>query len=72
MPGAHEYFLLAWKVYRFLQKTGELNTGRSPGEGKGYPLQYSGLENFMGRTGHGVAKSGTCLRDFHFFTKEKN
>ena len=20
--------------------------GRSPGEGKGYPLQYSGLENF--------------------------
>ena len=22
-------------------------SGRSPGEGKGYPLQYSGLENFM-------------------------
>ena len=22
--------------------------GRSPGEGKGYPLQYSGLENPMG------------------------
>ena len=22
--------------------------GRSLGEGKGYPLQYSGLENFMG------------------------
>ena len=21
--------------------------GRSPGKGKGYPLQYSGLENFM-------------------------
>ena len=21
--------------------------GGSPGEGKGYPLQYSGLENFM-------------------------
>ena len=21
--------------------------GRSPGEGKGYPLQYSGLENFV-------------------------
>ena len=21
--------------------------GRSPGEGKGYPLQYSGLENYM-------------------------
>ena len=29
--------------------------GRSPGEGNGYPLQYSGLENSMGsqRVGHG-------------------
>ena len=28
--------------------------GRSPGEGKGYPLQYSGLEKSMGsqRVGH--------------------
>ena len=24
-----------------------LGLGRSPGEGKGYPLQYSGLENSM-------------------------
>ena len=24
--------------------------GRSPGEGKGYPLQYSGLENSMNGT----------------------
>ena len=31
--------------------------GRSPGEGKGYPLQYSGLENSMDFTVHGVAKS---------------
>ena len=30
---------------------------RSPGEGKGYPLQYSGLENFMHCIVHGVAKS---------------
>ena len=31
--------------------------GRSPGEGKGYPLQYSGLENpYM----------GSWLSDFHF------
>ena len=30
--------------------------GRSPGEGKGYPLQYSGLEN----------SSRTWLSDFHF------
>ena len=33
--------------------------GRSPGEGKGYPLQYSGLENSMDCIGHGVAKSPT-------------
>ena len=32
--------------------------GRSPGEGKDYSLQYSGLE--------GVAKNGTRLSDFHF------
>ena len=35
--------------------------GRSPGEGKGYPLQYSGLENSMDYTTHGVAKSRTRL-----------
>ena len=39
--------------------------GRSPGEGKGYPLQYSGLENSTG-TIHGVAKSQTWLSNFHF------
>ena len=33
--------------------------GRSPGEGKGYPLQDSGLENSMDRIVHGVAKSWT-------------
>ena len=31
--------------------------GRSPGEGKGYPLQYCGLENSMDCIVHGVAKS---------------
>ena len=40
--------------------------GRSPGEGKGYPLQYSGLENSMDYVVHGVAKSWTLLSDFHF------
>ena len=33
--------------------------GRFPGEGKGYPLQYSGLENSMESTVHGVTKSWT-------------
>ena len=39
--------------------------GRSPGEGKGYLLQYSGLENSMDCIIHGVAKSQTQLNDFH-------
>ena len=33
--------------------------GRSPGEGKGYPLLYSGLENSMDCIVHGVTKSRT-------------
>ena len=33
--------------------------GRSPGEGKGFPLQYSGLENSMDCIVHGVTKSWT-------------
>ena len=32
--------------------------GRSPREGDGYPLQYSGLENSMGCIVYGVAKGG--------------
>ena len=40
--------------------------GGSPGEGKGYPLQYSGLENSMDCIVHGVAKSWTWLSNFHF------
>ena len=39
---------------------------KSPGEGKGYPLQYSGLENSMDSIVHGVEKSWTRLSDFHF------
>ena len=35
--------------------------GRSPGDGKGYPLQYSGLENSMDYTVYGVTKSQTQL-----------
>ena len=38
---------------------------RSPGEEKGYPLQYSGLENSMDCIVHGDAKSWTRLSDFH-------
>ena len=43
-------------------------SGRSPGEGNGYPLQYSCLENPMVRgvwraTVQGITKSGTLLSD---------
>ena len=42
--------------------------GRSPGVGKGNPLQYSCLENSMDRgawwaTVHGAAKNWICLSD---------
>ena len=39
---------------------------KSPGEEKGYPLLYSGLENSKDCTVHGVAKSWTRLSDFYF------
>ena len=47
--------------------------GRSPGEGNGYPLQYSCLENPMDRgawqaTVHGIAKSGTQLKQLSMHT----
>ena len=45
-------------------------SGISPGEGNGYPLQHSCLENPLDRgawqaTVHGVAKSRTQLSDEH-------
>ena len=40
--------------------------GRSHGEGIGYPVQCSGLENAMDCIVHGVAKNRTRLSDFHF------
>ena len=40
-------------------------SGRSTGEGKGYPLQYSGLENSRDCIVHGVTKSWTQLSKFH-------
>ena len=44
--------------------------GRYPGEGSGYPLQYSCLKNSMDRGAwqvivHGAAKSWTQLSDFN-------
>ena len=36
--------------------------GRSPGEGKGFPLQYSGLENSLDCIVHGVTELDTAER----------
>ena len=44
---------------------------RSFGEGKGYPLQYSGLENSRDCIVLGVTKSWTQLSDFHFQSNTK-
>ena len=41
-------------------------SGRFSGEGIGYPLQYSGLENSMDCMVRGVTKSQTQLSNFHF------
>ena len=46
--------------------------GRSPGEGKGYPLQYSGLKNSTDCIVHGIAKSGTRLSGFYCKVKYNN
>ena len=42
--------------------------GISPGEGKGYLLQYSGLENSMDCIVHVVSRSWTWLSKFHPLT----
>ena len=59
----------------FAHNVGDLGSipglGRSPGEGNGYPLQCSGLENSM----DWVHKESDMTSDFHFlstFTKIKS
>ena len=62
--------LVAQLVKKSAGNVGDLDSilglERSPGEGKGYPLRHSDLENSMVCIVHGVAKSHTQLRDFHF------
>ena len=47
-------------------------SGRSSGEGIGYPLQYSGLENSMDCIVRGVATSWTWLTNFDFYLEHQN
>ena len=66
-PGGSEIKTSACNVGDLASTPG---SGRSPGEGKGNPLQYSCLENPLGRGAwraavHGAAKSQTRLSDEH-------
>ena len=68
--------LVAQLVKKSTCNVGDLGSipglGRSPGEGKGYPLQYTGLENSMDCIVHGVARSQTRLNDFHSLAHSEN
>ena len=70
--GGLPWWLWRWRVYLPCRRP-RFNSwsGRSSGEGNGYPLQCSCLKNSKGRgawqaTVHGVPKSQTWLSDFHF------
>ena len=67
MPLLFEGFPCGSAGKEFPYSAGDLGSipglGRSPGDGKGYPLQYSGLENSMDCIVHGVTKSWTRLSD---------
>ena len=57
-----------------MQETWFLSVGweDSPGEGNGYPLQDSGLENSLDCIVHWVAKSQTRLSNFLFYINYNN
>ena len=80
LPSATGHHMAVFGVYTYFlflmipcgSDAGDLGSipvlGRSPGEGKGYPLQYSCLENSMNRrawqaTVPGISKSWTQLRN---------
>ena len=69
-------FLLSpfsWNLPAMWETLGSIpGLGRSPGEGKGYPFQYSDLEKSMDCTVHGITKSRTRLSDFHFHFSARN
>ena len=64
------YLMISWGVGKeSVCNVGDLGSmpglGRALGEGKGYPLQYSGLENTVYCIDHEVTNSWTRLSDFH-------
>ena len=54
-----------------------IGSGRSPGEGTGYPLHYSCLDNSMDRgawqaTVHGITETWAQLSNQHYFQTFSN
>ena len=64
------YNIMYMYIYVYTCNVGDLGfipgSGRSPGEGNGYLLQYSGLENSLDCIVHGVTKNWTQLSNFNF------
>ena len=62
---------LNWTACNIGYPSSKPRSGRIPSERKGYPLQYSGLENSMDCTVHRVAKSWTLLNDIDLWGQVK-
>ena len=73
--GSHKGFPCGSADKEFACNVGDLGLipglGRCPGEGKGYPLQYSGQENSMDCIIHRATKSWTWLSKFHSLTQSR-
>ena len=70
------YTIHLFKVYIFRRPSFDPWFEKIPGEGNGYPLQYSCLENSMDRgawwaTVHGITKNWARLNNWHFHCLKK-
>ena len=54
------------QLVKYLSAVWEVWVGKISGEGKGYPLQHSGLENSMDCIVKEITKSQTRLINFYF------
>ena len=64
------WYLSQWRIHlQCRRRWFKFWVRKSAGEGKGSPLQYSGLENSMDCIVHGVAKSPTGLSNCHFHSQ---
>ena len=65
-PLWYSWASLVAQLIKNLPAMQETWVGKIPWRRKGYPLQYSSLENSMDYIVHGLTKSQTWLSDFHF------